>query len=154
MQRYAVYYAPEQGSDLERFGASWLGRNPGGEPVAQPNPPGLDHDALQKLTATPRHYGFHGTLVPPLVLAGGCTRQGFIDRVEALARTQEPFEMAPLSVRRIGSFLALVPAEQDRLAHLAEAVLRALHPFREPPSSAEKQVRCAKGVDREPGAAP
>jgi hypothetical protein len=145
-ERYAVYYAPEQGSDLERFGAAWLGRDPDGKPAGQPVPPGLDGNALYDLTATPRHYGFHGTLVPPMVLGGGCSRQGFVDRVEALARSQEPFELAPLSVRRIGSFLALVPEEQVRLANLAEAALRVLHPYREPPSSAEKKARCAKGL--------
>ncbi|MCJ2165280.1 MULTISPECIES: DUF1045 domain-containing protein [unclassified Pseudodesulfovibrio] len=145
-ERYAVYYAPEQGSELERFGAAWLGRNPDGKPVAQPSPPGLDHEALSDLTATPRHYGFHGTLVPPMALGGGCTRQEFIGYIEALARTQEPFEMAPLSVRPIGSFLALVPEDQAGLAHLAEAALRALHPFRAPPLSAEKKARRAKGL--------
>src|SRR5690554_5056560 len=64
--RYAIYYAPEPGSPLDRFGAAWLGRSAWtGEPVAQPAVEGLDPEQLAAMTAEPRLYGFHGTLKPP-----------------------------------------------------------------------------------------
>lgn len=147
--RYAVYYAPEQGSDFERFGAAWLGRNAvTGGSVEQAELPGLSRDGLRDLTTSPRFYGFHGTLVPPMALGAKRTRQEFLDRVGELARMQEPFEMGPLTVREIGSFIALVPADQARLAGLAEAVLRGLHGYREPPLAAEKRRHLATDLSQ------
>ncbi|EGB15440.1 protein of unknown function DUF1045 [Pseudodesulfovibrio mercurii] len=140
--RYGVYYAPERGSDLERFGAAWLGRdNETGLAVDPVLPDGLSPDAWREATRSPRHYGFHGTLMPPFVPASGVDEAGIVGRLDGLARDLDPFTLAPLSVRGVGGFLALVPAEQVRLARDAEACLRAMTPLREPPSAEENRAR-------------
>lgn len=145
--RYGVYYAPERGSDLHRFGAAWLGRDwESGEALPGPDLPGLDPDAWSELTRSPRHYGFHGTLMPPFVPAQAVTRGAIVARLEALAEALAPFVLAPLAVRDIGSFLALVPVEQVWLNETAEACLRAMHPLRRPPSPEENEARRAGGL--------
>ncbi|MGL6208804.1 MAG: DUF1045 domain-containing protein, partial [Paracoccaceae bacterium] len=68
MTRYAIYYAPETG-DLADFTAAWLGWDPVlGQAVPHPQIEGRPH-AVADLTATPRKYGFHGTIKPPFHLA-------------------------------------------------------------------------------------
>ncbi|WP_158946424.1 DUF1045 domain-containing protein [Pseudodesulfovibrio cashew] len=148
--RYGVYYAPEEGSELEQFGSRWLGRSAAtGREIRQPGVPGLDREIVQILTQAPRLYGFHGTLVPPFPLCRGCSSEDFRDKVAACARNLAPIDLGPLELRVLGSFLALVPAEaagMEGLRALHETCLLALHPFREPPSKAEMARRRARGL--------
>lgn len=145
--RYGVYYAPPRWSDFERFGTAWLGRDAQtGDPVDQPDLPGLGCDLLRELTGSPRHYGFHGTLMAPFEPADGVGETAVRERLDRLAGGLPPFAMPPLAVQRIGSFLALVPAWQDLLADLAETVLRAMHPLRAPVSDREKARRREAGL--------
>lgn len=59
--RFAVYYVPTE-TPLARFGAAWLGWDVvSGRIASQPNIPGISD-----ITATPRKYGFHATLKPPV----------------------------------------------------------------------------------------
>lgn len=146
-ERYGVYYAPPRWSDFARFGAAWLGRDAeSGEPVAQPDLPGLGRDVLHELTRTPRFYGFHGTLMAPFEPASGVGEAAIRQRLDALAHSLAPFAMEPLAVQSMDSFLALVPACRDRLAELAETVLRALHPLRAPVPEQEKARRRGTGL--------
>jgi hypothetical protein len=69
--RYAIYYTPAPGTALADFGASWLGwDSASGATRAHPIIDGLD---VAQITATPRKYGFHGTIKPPLSPLMGCT---------------------------------------------------------------------------------
>lgn len=146
-ERYGVYYAPERGGDLDRFGSAWLGRdNETGLEVPVLPLHGLSPDIWRTATASPRHYGFHATLMPPFPPLPGVDGAAIVRRLESLARTLLPFFLAPLSVREIGSFLALVPAEQSRPAEAAEACLRAMTPLRRPPSPPENEARRAQGL--------
>jgi hypothetical protein len=145
--RYGVYYAPSQGGELDRLGAAWLGRdNETGLSVPPVLPDGLSPDEWRKATESPRRYGFHGTLMPPFTPLPGVDEAGIIERLESLAGSLAPFDLAPLSVRVIGSFLALVPAEQARLGEAAEACLRAMTPLRVPPSPEENEARRAANL--------
>ena len=72
--RYAIYYTPAPGGDLDRFGAQLLGYDaftggnlPFPDGVLQMSPDWRD------LTRDPRKYGFHATLKAPLSLAPGKT---------------------------------------------------------------------------------
>ena len=65
--RYAIYYTPAPGSDLDRFGAQLLGYDaftgvdlPFPDSILQMSPDWHD------LTRDPRKYGFHATLKAPL----------------------------------------------------------------------------------------
>jgi len=131
--RYAVYYAPEPGSTLAVAGAAWLGWD-AQSASAVPHPElGLD---LARLTETPRKYGLHGTLKPPMRLA--CPEPSFFDAVDSLAQTLAPVELGKLCLRPLGGFLAIVPeTPPDALAKAAARIVQELDPHRAPLSDAE-----------------
>lgn len=137
--RFAVYYAPEQGSDLARAGAQWLGWD---ADEAQPcNHPDLGLD-LAQITQTPRKYGLHGTLKPPMRLA--CPRATFFDAVETLAQGLAPVDMGMLCLRPLDGFLAILPeAQPQTLTEAAGRIVEALDPFRAPLSEQELARRRA-----------
>lgn len=142
--RYAVYYLPPAGSALAAFGASWLGWDvAAGTAVAHPT--GLLNVA--NITATPRVYGFHGTLKPPFRLIQGAGQAGLLRAIEALAARLAPFTAPPLRLARIGSFLALVPTRSSvELAELAAACVEDLDGFRALPGEVELAKRRADGL--------
>lgn len=143
--RHAVYYTPPAGSALGRFGAAWLGWDAAaGAEVAHPDIAGLDVAAL---TQTPRKYGFHGTLKPPFRLAGGASATDLARAVAALAGRLAPLEAPPLALRRLGRFVALVPAQPSAaLGALAAACMTELDAFRAPPDAGELARRRRGGL--------
>ena len=82
--RYAVYYAPPADDPLAVFGAGWLGWNAVEGALAQHPEIAALPAPVERITATPRKYGFHGTLKPPFRLTGDAATLS--DAVEALAR--------------------------------------------------------------------
>lgn len=136
-RRYAIYVAPEPGP-LASFGAEWLGWDAAaGKTVTQPDVPGLPRP-LAALTEAPRKYGFHGTIKPPFRLAPGAGAARLHEAAGALCRGLATVVLPGLVLRRIGGFLALVPAgDTGDLAALAAAVVRGLDGFRAPPTAEE-----------------
>jgi putative phosphonate metabolism protein len=134
-----MYFAPQKGSELERVGASVLGRCARtGNMLRQPALPGIAPPRLAELTAGPRHYGLHGTLKPPFFLAGGTTETALLDAVRHLAAGRPAFNLPPLRLEVIGSFLALIPsAPCSELDNLARTCVTELDRFRRPPSPEE-----------------
>jgi len=147
-RRYAVYYAPERGSTLDRFGRIWLGRDHlTGETLPQPRIAGLSREEVRAITASPRHYGLHGTLKPPFRLADGATRETLERALADLARSWRAFATAPLEVQALGGFIALVPgAASDALEALAAASVRELDHLRAPLDEAELMRRRRGGL--------
>ena len=86
--RYAIYYAPAPGSDLDRFGAQLLGYD-AFSGVDLPFPDGILQTTpdWRDLTKEPRKYGFHATLKAPLSLAPGKTEAELLAACEAFAAT-------------------------------------------------------------------
>lgn len=125
-KRYAVYVAPVPGP-LADFTAEWLGWDP--ETGSAP-----DHSALpglpapmSELTATPRKYGFHGTIKPPFRLAESSDIFGLHDDMTTLAQRLAPAQLPGLKIARLGHFLALVPdGGAGTLPDLAAAVVEGL----------------------------
>lgn len=145
--RYAIYYAPERDGGLARLGNRWLGRCPEtGELLARPELPALRGLDVSSLTVDPHRYGFHATLVPPFTLRNGLREDDLAAWVGRFAASRKPFGLGPLSVREIGSFLALVPDVQNGVAGLAGDCVRTFHPLREPPEPDELERRRAKGL--------
>ncbi|MGR3468812.1 MAG: DUF1045 domain-containing protein [Shimia sp.] len=140
--RFAVYYVPAPGP-LAAFGARWLGWDiHEGEPA-----PLFDVAGLEAATATPRKYGFHGTLKPPFRLREGRTVAQLRDATAQVAATLPPAECGGLELATLGRFLALVPTEpQEGLARVAAACVEGLDPFRAPPTEAELARRRAAGL--------
>lgn len=140
--RYAVYLAPPPGHPLKRLGDAWLGRDPDrDERVSFPVVEDLAPERLQEITASPRHYGFHATLVAPFALAEGVEAVGLLGDAEAFAANQHPFAVR-LKVGELGGFVALVPAEPCPAAdRLAAASVEEFDRFRVPLSAEDRARR-------------
>lgn len=112
--RVAVYYAPALEDPLWAASCNWLGRDPErGVSCGQPPVEGIE-----PATRSPRRYGAHATLKPPMRLR---TSYGsFAADVENLAARLERFPMPRLEVVHLKNFLALCPrhpsAELNALA--------------------------------------
>jgi putative phosphonate metabolism protein len=137
--RWAIYFAPERGSPLARFGAEWLGYDvASGACLPQPVLAEIDAERLRAITAEPRRYGFHATLKPPFVLAEGVTAEKLDAAVATLARQEAAFDAPPLRLSCISGFWALtLSAPCLPLQALADRCVSELDAFRAPPSAEE-----------------
>jgi putative phosphonate metabolism protein len=141
--RYAIYYAPAPGSDLDRFGAQLLGYD-AFTGVDLPFPDGV----LQRvpnwrdLTSDPRKYGFHATLKAPLALAPGQAEAGLLAACEAFAASPRRLPVIRPIVSSISGFIAVVPAEPSgELERLAADCTREFDSFRAPLTAEDRARR-------------
>ncbi|CAA6606492.1 Phosphonate metabolism protein [Rhodospirillaceae bacterium LM-1] len=143
--RYAIYFVPEEGTSLDQFGASWVGRScfTGRHLVPSGLTPEIETLRLKYL-ADPHRYGFHATLKPPFALANGLSKKQLLDALSEFARQQTLIALPPLAVRTLGNFIALVPSAEAPLIHrLAEACVCRFDEFRARPSQDELNRRRA-----------
>ena len=141
--RYAIYYAPAQTSDLDRFGASLLGYDAFGchdlpfpADVLQAAPD------WQELTADPRKYGFHATLKAPFRLALDKTEAELLAASSAFAATPRAIPIIKPVVGSISGFIAVTPAEPpSELIQLAANCVTAFDSFRAPLTDADRARR-------------
>jgi putative phosphonate metabolism protein len=132
--RYAIYYAPAPGSDLDRFGAQLLGYDAfgGGDlPFAD----GIEQTVpdWRELTQDPRKYGFHATLKAPVPLAAGRTEAELLAACESFAGTPRKIPVIRPVVDSISGFITLVAAEPSaELERLAADCTREFDSFRAP----------------------
>ena len=147
--RYAIYFAPEQGSPWWEFGARWLGRDECQDAdLVQPLLAQIAPAELRDITAQPRRYGFHATLKAPFSLRGHHTVDGLLARMQALAATLKPVALGPMQAVTLGDFVALVPAlASDELMALAAACVTGLDDLRAPLSEAELARRRVEQLD-------
>lgn len=144
--RFAIYFAPAEGSRLADLGRRWLGEA-GTEGHTPPTIPGLSAAYLARLTRSPRHYGFHATLKPPFRLAPGRAGVELAQALDAFAAETPPVDLPALEVAALGRFLALVPgAPCLALDSLAATCVRHFDPFRAPPPPEETLRRRAAGL--------
>lgn len=127
-ERYAVFYTAPEGP-LARFGASWLGwDNRAGCAVPHPQVSRLD---VARVTATPRTYGFHGTLKAPFQLAQEGGEAALRAAVVEFGAAHPPVQLDGWQLADLHGFLALRPTgNTDALGDLASAVVRKLDPHR------------------------
>ncbi|HXO70089.1 MAG TPA: DUF1045 domain-containing protein [Bradyrhizobium sp.] len=141
--RYAIYFTPEPGSDLDRFGAELLGYDATtGADLAFPD--GILQLApdWHELTRDPRKYGFHATLKAPLPLAPGKTEAELLAACEAFARTPRPIPVIKPVVGSISGFIAVVPAAPSaELERLAADCVREFDSFRAPLTGEDRARR-------------
>jgi putative phosphonate metabolism protein len=141
--RYAIYYAPAPGSDLDRFGAQLLGYDAfsGGD---LPFPDGILQAApdWRDLTGDPRKYGFHATLKAPMSLADGETETELLAACEAFASTSRAIPVIRPVVGSIEGFIAVIPAQPPTaLIQLAADCVREFDSFRTPLSDQDRARR-------------
>jgi putative phosphonate metabolism protein len=141
--RYAIYYAPVPGSDLDRFGAHLLGYDafsgedlPFAEGVLQAAPD------WRELTDDPRKYGFHATLKAPFSLAQDRTEAELLSACAAFAATPRAIPVIRPVVGSISGFIAVIPAEPSPgLIRLAADCVSAFDSFRAPLTAADRARR-------------
>jgi putative phosphonate metabolism protein len=141
--RYAIYFVPAPGSDLDRFGAGLLGYDafdgtelPFPDRITQAVPDWRD------LTKDPRTYGFHATLKAPFALAPGCGEAELIAACKTFASTARPIPVITPAVEAISGFIAVVPAKtSDELNRLAAECVRDFDCFRAPLSAEDRARR-------------
>lgn len=140
--RYAIYYAPEHGSRLDRFGAELLGYD-AYEGVDVPFPPGMKLPPdWRQMTQDPRKYGFHATLKPPMALAPGSSEDDLIAACAGFAGTPRAIPLIEPIVDVISGFIAIVPAAaSSSLDDLAADCVRAFDRFRAPLTDADRARR-------------
>ena len=138
-KRYAIYFAPPEGSALEAFGRSFLGRDHvTGEAVEQFTVDGIDAGTLTKLTTSARHYGFHATLKAPFELKEGCHAEDLRVAVETFAQGRRAFEAPPLQVSALSRWIAFTLSEHSpAMDQLAADCVREFEAFRAPLSESD-----------------
>ena len=141
--RYAIYFTPGPEHQLTRAAGLWLGRDViGGRDHAPPEHGLLTAQEHAQLTAEPRRYGFHATMVAPFRLAAGASAQDLTQTLMSFSAGRISFDIPRLEISRIGAFYALVPArETPPLAQLAGDAVRAFAPYRAPLNAAEIERR-------------
>ena len=140
-RRYAIYHVPTEPAFFDT-GSAWLGWNARtGKDVAHPALHGLPAP-LSDITASPRKYGFHGTVRAPFFLAENTHLADLKSALAVFAATRGPAEVTRLSVTRVGSFLALTPdGDASTLNALCGAAVKFVEPFRAPLSAEDRARR-------------
>jgi Protein of unknown function (DUF1045) len=137
--RVAIYAAPAPGSDWWERGSEWLGRcafRRCGLPM--PVIDGVDPSVHTALTADPRRYGWHATLKAPFRLSSEAHLWALRESLAAIGRDHGAIELPDLQVARMGSFLALRPADPPvALGALADECVKRLQPLAAPLGEAE-----------------
>jgi putative phosphonate metabolism protein len=109
-ERYAIYYAPAEGSPLDVFGRRWFGRNSAGRLISDGiKIAGIDHETQEALIVGPRRYGFHGTLKAPFRLAAGASADRLRTAVAEFANGCDVFAF-DVELATLETFVALRPA--------------------------------------------
>ncbi|MGF1476688.1 MAG: DUF1045 domain-containing protein [Geminicoccaceae bacterium] len=142
-ERYAIYLTPAEETPLERFARSWLGRSAfGGEVDERIEVPGIAPDEFDRLTASPRRYGFHATMKAPFRLANERTEADLFAAAETFAASRRRFQAPPLTVRPLSGFIAFVLSEpSSEMDELAADCVRDFEPFRAALTDDEVQRR-------------
>src|ERR1700756_3992085 len=106
--RYAIYYAPAQGSFLDQFGAEMLGYDAWiGAALPFPRDVMEQMPDWRELTQDPRTYGFHATLKAPMAL-NGSKESELHAACAAFARQPRPIPLITPVVNSISGFIAVI----------------------------------------------
>lgn len=146
--RYSIYFAPSPGAPLHSLGSRWLGRDAATGESLDPDLPGdIARDEWQRVTESPRRYGFHATLKPPFRLAENTTFAGLKAAVRDFAGRHKGFAAPALGVAKLGNFLALTLSEPSaEFASFAADSVEEFDRFRAPASEEELAQRLGSSL--------
>lgn len=138
-KRYALYITPA-GETWAEFAKTWLEASLADMPrLSLP---------LPEITATPRRYGLHGTIVPPFHLSdlrGGVAELS--SRAATFCAVRSPVTTGGLALSQLGRFLALTLQDDSPALHdLANKALELCDPFRAPLTQADLDRHRANGL--------
>ncbi len=141
--RYAIYYAPAQGSSLDQFGAEMLGYDAWiGATLPFPGEVVERIADWRELSSDPRKYGFHATLKAPMALADGKSEKMLLAACAEFASSARPIPRFEPVVNSISGFIAVVPAARsNELQQLAADAVRAFDSFRAPLTAEDRARR-------------
>lgn len=141
--RYAIYYTPDAGHALTRFGAELLGYDAFSDAdLLLPANIMMQATDWPALIKDPRKYGFHATLKAPFPLAPGKTEAELVAAFYAFATTPRAIPVIAPVVRTISGFTAVVPdATSADLSTLAQDCVEAFDDFRAPMTPADRARR-------------
>jgi len=141
--RYAIYYAPDRESPLDRFGARLLGYDVWtGEDLTFPEFATQAAPDWRDLTHDPRKYGFHATLKAPMPLATGCTEAELAAACAAVAAKPRAIPVIIPVVESISGFIAIVPSQPcSELGQLAADCVVELDMFRKAMTAEDRARR-------------
>lgn len=141
--RYAIYYAPQTGTALDRFGAELLGYDAfSGEDLPFPGPVLDRAPDWRELTSDPRKYGFHATLKAPFALASDCSEAALISACAMFAATPRIIPVITPIIGSISGFIAVIPsAPPPALIRLAADCVTDLDEFRAPLTEFDRSRR-------------
>ena len=147
-ERYAIYLSPEPDNALGRFCNGWLGYRPDtGEALSRPLIEGLSPADVERATAAPQRYGFHGTLKAPFRLAPGAAIEDLDRDVVSLAGDLQTVTLDRMRVGTLGAFIAVVPDGGDHAVRdLAKACVMSFDRYRAELTDAERERRLAGGL--------
>jgi len=140
--RYAIYYAPAQGSVLDQFGAEMLGYD-AWIGAALPFPGGIVEQMpdWRELTQDPRKYGFHATLKAPMSLNGRRESELHVACADFARQPRLIPQITPV-VNSISGFIAVIPETRSaELEQFAADCVRAFDPFRTPLTADDRARR-------------
>ncbi len=135
MPRYALFFAPAKDDPLTKAAAIWLGRDAfdGGEIDRPSLMKDQSREAFDAMTASPRRYGFHGTLKAPFELALGTNLEQLDQKLADYASGLQSFQLPKFEVGRLGPFFALrTEHPSEDLKMLATNLVRDFDHFRAP----------------------
>jgi putative phosphonate metabolism protein len=140
--RYAIYFTPPPASPLARFGASVLGYDCFERvDVAHPQTKTLNGKTFARITAEPRKYGFHATLVAPFHLEKA-TENDLLAALSDFTGSNLPIDIGPLAVDTIGAFVALKPGTNiPKVDKLAAALVEFFDAYRAAPTEKDRVRR-------------
>lgn len=143
--RYAVYFAPEAGSALSRFGTGVIGYDAWSGADVPFDPPVLaEVNASLNADWHPRRYGFHATLKAPITLVEPEGEGALLEFAATYAATARAVRLDGLKLEWLGTNFALRPeGDVTALNALAFEIVRAFDPFRAPLTEAERARRLA-----------
>lgn len=146
-ERFAIYYAPESGSDLEAFGRGWFAWDPEADRAA----PALEIEGLPApraaLTKTAARYGLHATLRAPFRLAPKLSLNALTAALSDFAEDAAMAVGPRLVVSDDLGFVSLRPdGPAPAIDELAADCVRSLNAFRAPLTEAETARRRASGL--------
>lgn len=147
-RRFALYFAPPPGSELEAFSRQWLGRDHiTGHSVEREIIEGLSPDDQQRITSSARHYGFHATLKAPFALKQDCTADELHQAARSFAKKRKPFEAPPLQLSGLSRWIAFTLSDPSpQMDKLAADCVREFEPYRGPSTEHDLERRRRNGL--------
>jgi len=116
--RFAIYFSPPAETPLARLAAAWF-----------------SDPEVQSVTESPRHYGFHATLKPPMALRPGHRLEDLRAELLDFSARQPRLLIPRLKVSLLGNFIALTLEQPlPELDALAAHCVEHFEPLRRPES--------------------